>query len=150
MDYSLVKQALRDAVKQAEIPKLTCYAYLPDNPELPCFLASEVSVRPNNAMGLLTPGGWDLATVTCTIFTSAADDLDGQRILDQLISRSGPYSVRQALYTFGRGAPGAAALGGLCDDIVVDSIDGYGVISLGDNRAYYGANLSVRLIGSGD
>lgn len=149
MDYSLVKQALADAVTAAEIPKLTCYAYMPDNPELPCFFAAEVSIKPNSAFGL-TPGGYDTTTITCGIFVGMADDLDGQRKLDLLISRDGPYSVRNALYTHGRGAPGVAALGGLCDDLVIDSIDGYGVISLGENRNYYGANVSVRLIGSGD
>lgn len=150
-DYSEIKNALAGAVRSAEIPGLSCYAYLPDNPELPCFFAGEVSIRANNAMGsLLSPGGWDLTTITCGIFVSTADDLDGQRKLDQLISRTGAYSIRQALYTYGRGSPGESALGGLCDDIVCDSIDGYGVISLGENRSYYGANVSVRLIGSGD
>jgi hypothetical protein len=149
MDYSLVKQALAAAVATAEIPKLTCYSYLPDNPELPCFFAGEVSVRPNNSFGL-TPGGYDLTTITCGIFVGHADDRDGQRRLDQLISRDGAYSIRAALYTHGRGSPGVAALGGLCDDLVIESIDGYGEISLGDNKNYYGANISVRLIGSGD
>lgn len=150
MNYSEVKQALAAAVTAAEIPKLNAYAYLPDNPELPCFFAGEVQVRPNNAMGLLTPGGWDLAVITCGIFVAQGDDRDGQRMLDLLISRTGDYSIRQALYTHGRGAPGVAALGGLCDDISLDGIDGYGVISLGDNKNFYGANLTVRLIGSGD
>lgn len=149
MDYSLVKQALADAVTAAEIPKLSSYAYLPDNPELPCFFAGEVQVRPNNAFGLISPGGWDLATITCGIFVSQGDDRDGQRRLDQLISRTGTYSIRQALYVHGRGAPGVAALGGLCDDLVIDGIEGYGVISLGDNKNFYGANISVRLIGTG-
>lgn len=149
MDYSLVKQALAAAVKAAAIPKLSAYSYLPDNPELPCFFAGEVQIKSNNAMGL-TPGGWDLTTITCGIFVAQGDDLDGQRMLDQLISRDGTYSIRQALYTYGRGAPGVAALGGLCDDLAIDGIDGYGVISLGDNKNFYGANLTVRLIGSGD
>lgn len=149
MDYSLVKAALASAVAQAEIPKLATYSYLPDNPELPCFFAGEVSVKSNNSFGL-TPGGYDQATITCGIFVTMADDLDGQYMLDRLISRDGPYSIRSALYTHGRGAPGVAALGGLCDDLVIDSIDGYGVISLGDNKNYYGANISVRLIGTGD
>lgn len=149
MDYSLVKQALADAVNAAAIPKLNAYSYLPDNPELPCFFAGEVSIKANNAMGLASPGGWDLAVVTCGIFVAQGDDLDSQRKLDQLISRSGTYSIRQALYAHGRGAPGVAALGGLCDDFAIDGIDGYGVISLGDNKNFYGANMSVRLIGSG-
>lgn len=149
MNYSDVKIALAAAVTAAAIPKLSAYSYLPDDPELPCFFAGEVQVKSNNAMGLLSPGGWDLATITCGIFVSQADDLDGQRMLDLLISRSGPYSIRQALYDHGRGAPGQAALGGACDDIVCDGIDGYGVISLGDNKNFYGANLAVRLIGSG-
>lgn len=149
MDYSLVKQALRDAVTAAEIPNLASYAYLPDNPELPCFAATEVQIRSNNAFGL-TPGGYDLTTITCVIFVGAADDADGQRKLDQLISRDGQYSVRSALYTHGRGLPGQAALGGLCDDFAIDSIEGYGLITLGENRTYYGVTMTVRLIGTGD
>lgn len=147
MDYSLVKKALADALKN-KVPGLTTYSYLPDNPELPCFFAGEIQVRPNNSFGP-TPGGFDITTITCGVFVSQADDLDGQRKLDQLLSRSGPNSIREAIYTYGS-PPGEHALGGLADDLVIDGIDGYGVISLGENRNYYGANITVRLIGKGD
>lgn len=148
MDYSLVKQALADAVTAYNIPNFDAYSYLPDNPHLPCFVAGEVDIQVNNSFGP-GPGGFDIATVTCSVFVTDADDLDGQRKLDQLISRTGAYSIRQALWA-ARGLPGQAALGGLCDDLSLDRIDGYGMIALGDNRNYYGANLHVRLIGSGD
>lgn len=148
MDYSLVKQALADAVTAYEIPDFDAYPYLPDNPHLPCFVAGEVEILINNSFGP-GPGGYDQATITCSVFVSDADDLDGQRKLDQLISRTGVYSVRAALWA-ARGAPGQAALGGLCDDLSLDRIDGYGLVQLGDNRSYYGANLTVRLIGNGD
>jgi hypothetical protein len=148
VDYSLVKKAIADAVRQAEIPNLTCYPYLPDNPELPCFWAGEVQIRANNAFGL-RPGGFDITTITCGVFVGGADDKDAQRMLDRLISDTGDYSVREALYTHGS-PPGDHALGGLADDLAIDSVDGYGQISLGENRNYYGATIAVRLIGKGD
>jgi hypothetical protein len=142
MDYSLVKQELANAITVAEIPGLDAYSYLPSSPHLPCFFAGEVSVEVNN-----TFGGSDIAVVTCSVFVSAADDLDGQRKLDQLISRSGPYSVRTALMA-ARGEPGEFALNGACDDLSIDRIDGYGLIQVGNNETFYGANITVRLIGS--
>jgi hypothetical protein len=148
VDYSLVKQELANAIKVAEIPDLDSYSYLPDSPHLPCFIAGEVDIEVNNSFGP-GPGGFDIATVTCSVFVSDADDLDGQRKLDQLISRSGTYSVRQALWA-ARGEPGQAALNGACDDFSIDRISGYGLIQLGNNQSYYGANITVRLIGSGD
>lgn len=141
MDISLVKQELAAAVKAAGIPKLDAYSYLPTTPHLPCFFAGEVSIEVNN-----TFGGSDVAIVTCTIFVSAADDLDGQRLLDQLISRDGPMSVRAALLD-ARGAPGELALNGAAADFSIDRIDGYGLIQVGNNDTFYGANLTVRVIG---
>jgi hypothetical protein len=144
VNYSTVKQRLAEAVAAAGIPKLDAYAYMPTSPHLPCFVAGEVSIEVNQ-----TFRGCDLAYVTCSIFVSAADDLDGQQMLDKLISRSGLYSVRAALME-ARGASGESALGGACDDFSIDRIDGYGLIQVGDNQTFYGANMTVRLIGSGD
>lgn len=145
MDYSLVKEALANAVKAANIPHLDSYSYLPDTPHLPCFFAGEVAIRVNNSYG-----GYDEATITCSVFVSASDDRDGQRTLDRLISRTGPYSIRQALNDHGKGAPGQPALDGTCDDFSIDSIEGYGKIQVGDNQTFYGANITVRLIGSNE
>lgn len=142
MDYSLVKQELAAAVAAANIPNLDAYSYLPSMPHLPCFVATEVSINPNT-----TFGGCDTAEITCSIFVSGADDLDGQRLLDQLISRDGAYSIRAALLA-ARGAPGEAALNGAADDLSIERIDGYGLINAGDNNLYYGANITVRVIGS--
>jgi hypothetical protein len=70
------------------------------------------------------------------VFVSDADDLDGQRKLDQLISRSGTYSVRQALWARAE-SPGQAALNGALrrPGRSIGS-SGYGLISLGDNQNF--------------
>lgn len=147
---SLVKQRLAAAVDAAAITwttggktmKLTCYSYMPNDPELPCFVAGEVQIKVHNTMR-----GADVLIVTCTVFVSASEDLDAQQLLDQLISNEGTASVRNALLA-ARGLPGQAALSGAADDLAIDEVNGYGLIQVGGNDAYYGANIIVRVIGS--
>ena len=74
---------------------------------------------------------------------STAEEEDGQRILDALLARRG--KVRAAIWA-ARGEPGESALDGAADDLYLFDISGYGMISIGDNGALYGANLSVRVI----
>jgi hypothetical protein len=142
MDVSLVKAELAAAVAGAGIPNLDCYAYAPASPSVPCFYAGEVTIEPNN-----TFGGSDVAEVTCRVLVSTADDADGQLLLDRYLSRSGTYSIRAALLT-ARGAPGQLALNGQADDLSIVRIDGYRMLVDSDNGSYYGADITVRVIGS--
>lgn len=142
MQIATVKAAIRDAVIAAEIPELDCYSYVPDNPSVPCFYPGEVTIDPNQ-----TFGGSDSAEITCRVLVSAGDDADGQALLDQYLSRSGPYSIRAALNA-ARGAPGELALGGAADDFVITKIDGYRMIPTPNQELLYGAQITVRVIGS--
>lgn len=146
MEYDLVKAALRDAVIAAEIPELDAYAFAPAEPHPPCFYPAEVVIDPNGSFGP-TDGGFDTADITCRLLVSAADDADGQLRLDRLISRTGTYSVRAALLA-ARGAPGVAAIPGQADDFWISKVDGYRMVPGPNETSWYGANLTVHVIGS--
>lgn len=143
MQISLVKEELAAAVRAAGIPNLDTYGFVPDRPSLPCFFAGEVEINPN-----VTFGGCDTADITCTVFVSAADDKDGQQMLDKLLSRSGTYSIRAALLA-ARGDPGDAALNGQADDLSIVAINGYRKYNV-DDSGFYGADIVVRVIGGVD
>lgn len=138
-----IKDAMRAAFLAASIPELDVYRFLPSSIELPALIIGEVQITPNGTFGGPTSSGMETMVFTLTIFTSTADDEDGQRRLDDLISRDGP--IRAALWDM-RGDPGQPALGGAADDLSLFDISGYGMISLGNNDSLYGANLSVRVI----
>lgn len=142
MQIATVKAALRDAVLVAEIPELDCFAFVPDDPPFPCFYAGEVTIEPNQSFG-----GYDQAEIVCRVLVSASDDADGQARLDQYLSRSGQYSIRAALLA-ARGAPGELALGGAADDLLIVRIDGYRMIPTPNQELAYGAQITVRVIGS--
>lgn len=146
MRLDLVKAALRDAVIAAEISGLDSYAFAPDDPEVPCFYPAEVTINPNGSFGP-DDGGFDTADITCRVLASGADDADGQLWLDRLLSRTGAYSIRAALLA-ARGEPGELALSGTADDVWVARIDGYRMVPGPNETSWYGANLTVRVIGS--
>jgi hypothetical protein len=137
-----IKAALRDAVTAAEIEGLDAFAFVPDEPVVPCFYPGEVTIEPNQSFG-----GYDQADIVCRVLVSASDDADGQALLDEFLSRSGPKSIRAALNT-ARGAPGQLALGGLADDLIITRVDGYRMIPTANQSALYGAQITVRVIGS--
>lgn len=146
MQVATVKQELANAVKAAGIPNLDCYSFAPAEPHIPCFYAGEVTIAPNQSFGP-RPGGHDEAEITCTVYTSAADDADGQALLDAYLSDSGTYSIRAAILV-ARGLPGQLALNGAADDLAIVRIDGYRMIAGPNQDMYYGAKITVRVIGS--
>lgn len=152
MDISVVKAALKTAVDAAgiNIPgvgKLECYAHSPATPNVPAFTCGAVAIDPLGTFGQGGPG-METLDFTCSVLTSTAEDDAGQQLLDKLISKDGPYSIRQALID-ARGAPGADALDGAADDVWVTRIDGYRMLSYGgEDQNYYGADITVRVIGS--
>jgi hypothetical protein len=143
MQIARVKAAIRDAVIAAEIPNLDCFSFVPDDPPFPCFYAGEVTIEPNTTFGT----GSDQADIMCRVLVGAADDADGQALLDQYLSRAGAYSIRAALLA-ARGAPGDFALGGAADDFLIVRIDGYRMIPSPNQELLYGAQILVRVIGS--
>jgi hypothetical protein len=146
VQLKLVKQAIANAVAAAEIPELDCFPFVPAEPPIPSFYVGEVTLDPNQSFAP-TPGGHDEADIVCRVLSSAADDADGQARLDDYLSRSGPYSIR-AVLNAARGLPGQLALGGTCDDFVITRIDGYRMIPTSNQGAAYGAQITVRVIGS--
>jgi hypothetical protein len=146
VQIKLVKKAISDAVAVLEIPDLDCFPFVPAEPPIPSFYVGEVTLDPNQSFGP-GPGGHDEADIVCRVLVSAAEDADGQGRLDDYLSRSGPYSIRAALNT-ARGLPGQLALGGTCDDFVITRIDGYRMIPTSNQGLAFGAQITVRVIGS--
>jgi hypothetical protein len=138
-----VKVGLRDAVASVLRPLgVDCYEYVPNEPSVPCFYPAECVIIPQTTMV-----GTAQLDLTCRVLASGAEDLDGQKLLDELISMSGDYSVWVALEA-ARGAPGELALDGACDDLFLSRIDGYRMVPGPNETSWYGASLTVRVIGS--
>lgn len=142
MEPGAIREALAAAVRDVQ-PALNCFGYCPDSVPEPCFYAGEVEVDFDRAFGR----GMDEMRVTCRLLVSRADDRSGQAALDMYLTGSGPTSVKAAIEA-ARGAPGEAALGGLCDDLHVVRVQGYRMYQVGEVQ-FYGAELIVRLIGEG-
>lgn len=143
MNISQVKAELVAAVRAADIPQLDCYPFAPAKPSVPCFYTGEVVIDPNGSFG----AGCDIAEITCRVLTSAADDADGQALLDLYLSRTGDHSIRAALLA-ARSEPGEFALNGAADDLNIARIDGYRMLTDSGNESFYGADITVRVIGS--
>jgi hypothetical protein len=149
---SQIKAALAAAVQAAAIKlpgagKLQAYPHSPAAPHVPAFTIGAVAIDP---LGTFLNGqnrGLQTLDFTCSVLTSTAEDDAGQQALDELISLDGPYSIYQAILA-ARGEPGELALDGLAHDLYVPRIDGYRMLSYADDAAqYYGADLTVRVIG---
>lgn len=148
MQITAVKNAIADAVRSAVIlpagvGKLTCSGFVPDSVVVPCFFAAEVDVNYD-----LTHGrGTDELLITCRVLAGRADDRSSQRILDGMLSGSGPASLKAA-FTAARGGPGEMALGGVADDVHLQRVQGYRWYEHAGS-SYVGAELAVRVIGDG-
>jgi hypothetical protein len=138
-----IKVGLRDAVATALRPLgVDCYEYAPDEPNVPCFYPAEGVIVPKTTMA-----GNAQLTLTCRVLASGAEDLDGQKLLDEMLSMSGDYSVWTALEA-ARGTPGQLALDGACDDLYMNRVDGYRMVPGPNESRWYGANLTILVIGS--
>lgn len=142
MDIIRAFAGLADAARTGR-PELTAYDYVPDAVEAPAFYPADVDINylPDFS------GDGDL-TVVCRVLTSRTEDRAGQHQLLRYMQPAGPWSIKQALEV-ARGAPGEYALGGACDDFVVQSLRGHRIYTVG-STPYYGAEWRVRLIGDGD
>lgn len=138
-----VKTALRDAMATALGGLgVQCYAYAPNDPHPPAFFPAEVKITPQTTMR-----GAAQVDLTCRAIASASEDLDGQLLLDKMLSMSGDHSIWTAVEA-ARGAPGALALDGACDDVYLSTIDAYRIITGPNETSWYGANLTFRILGS--
>lgn len=73
--------------------KLTATGYTPDSVTEPHFFCGEYSIEFDKAMGR----GLDTAELTCRVLVGLADDEAAQRLLDAMLSGSGPASLKQAV-----------------------------------------------------
>lgn len=148
MDVSIVRRRLADAVRDgvtlpAPLPRLQTFGYAPGTIDPPCFYAGEVEIDPN-----MDFGDDDRVVITCRVLTSTADDEAGQLMLDQLLRRKGPTSIRRVLLE-AAGEPAEYALDGAADDINVVKIDAYRLYRIG-TETFYGAEIRVLAIGDGE
>lgn len=147
MDMYAIRAAVADAARTvvlpAGIPKLTAHGYTPDSIVAPCFFTAEYDVTFDKAMGRAL----DEVELTCRVLVSRTDDASAQRLLDYLLSGSGPASLKAAMVA-ARGAPGEYALGGLAHDLHLKRVQGYRWYEH-QGTQYVGAELVITIIGEG-
>jgi hypothetical protein len=147
VQISDVRDALAEAARAVVLPtgvaKLTCTGYVPDAVTAPHFFVGEYEQTFDRAMGR----GLDEVVFTCRVLVSRTDDRPSQRVLDAMLSGSGPASLKQAIEV-ARGAPGEYALGGLAHDLHVQRIQGYRWYEHA-GATYVGAELTIKVIGDG-
>ncbi|MFH9404893.1 hypothetical protein ACH4JS_34800 [Streptomyces sp. NPDC017638] len=147
MQISAIREAIAEAARAVVLPEgikaLTCTGYVPDAVVAPHFFVAEYEQDFDRAMAR----GLDELTFTCRVLVSRADDRSAQRVLDGMLSGSGPASLKQAIET-ARGAPGEYALGGLAHDLHVMRVQGYRWYEHAGST-YVGAELAVKVIGEG-
>lgn len=148
MQISQVRDAIAAAAAAVTlpdgVPKLRCSGYTPDSVLAPHFFVAEYTQDYDKAMGR----SLDELEFTCRVLVSSADDRSSQRILDGMLSGSGPASLKTAIEA-ARGAPGEYALGGLAHDLHVMRVQGYRWYEH-DGAWFVGAELVVKVIGGGE
>ncbi|MGW6142169.1 hypothetical protein [Streptomyces sp. NPDC055140] len=147
MQITPIREAIAAAAKTVALPagiaKLKTYGYVPDAVSAPCFFVAEVDITYDKTFGR----GTDQLDFTCRVLISATNDRASQRILDSLLSGSGPASLKQAIEA-ARGAAGEYALGGLADDLHIQRVQGYRWYEHA-GAEYVGAELVIKVIGNG-
>jgi hypothetical protein len=122
---------------------LTQYGYVPDKIEAPCVFAQLKPIEFDKTFGR----GTDEMFVTIHVRTSRTSDREGQRLLNSYLDGSGASSIKAAMEA-AKGAPGALALAGACDDFHVQRVSEPTEYTHG-GIPYLGAEFTVRVIGSG-
>ncbi|MBZ3918198.1 hypothetical protein [Streptomyces acidiscabies] len=147
MQISAVREAIAEAARAVElpagIPKLTCSGYVPDAAIAPHFFIAGYEQDFDKVMHR----GLDEVVFTTQILVGRTDDQASQRLLDSMLSGSGPASLKQAIEV-ARGGPGEYALGGLAHDLHVMRVQGYRWYEHAGST-YVGAELMIKVIGEG-
>jgi hypothetical protein len=147
MQISSIREALADAARAVVLPdgisKLTCSGYVPDSVIAPHFFVAEYEQDFDKVMAR----GLDELVFTSRVLVSRTDDQFAQRVLDGMLSGSGPASLKEVIEV-ARGAPGEYALGGLAHDLHVMRVQGYRWYEHA-GATYVGAELMIKVIGEG-
>ena len=148
MEISPIRDAIADAARAVVLPDgiatLTCSGFVPDSVSAPHFFVAEYEQDYDKAMGR----GLDELMFTTRVLVARADDRAAQRILDGMLSGSGPASLKAAI-EMARGGPGEYALGGLAHDLHVTRVQGYRWYEHAGST-YVGAELMIKVIGEGN
>lgn len=148
MQISPIRDAIAAAARAVVLPdgiaKLTCTGFVPDSVNAPHFFVAEYEQEYDKAMGR----GLDELTFTSRVLVSRTDDQFAQRVLDGMLSGSGPASLKEAIEV-ARGGPGEYALGGLAHDLHVTRVQGYRWYEHA-GATYVGAELTIQVIGEGN
>lgn len=147
MQISAIRDAIADAARAVVLPdgieKLTCSGFVPDSVVAPHFFVAEYEQDYDKAMAR----GLDELMFTTRVLVARADDKAAQRVLDDMLSGSGPSSLKAAIEV-ARGGPGEYALGGLAHDLHVTRVQGYRWYEHAGST-YVGAELMIKVIGEG-
>lgn len=144
LDIDAVAIELAAAVTAANITlngfKVTATDFVPDALTPPHFAPAEFTNTFHRSFG-----GRDEWLVTCRLFTSRADDAEGQRTARKVASSTGAESLLAALEA-ARGEPGERALNGEADDLVVREARGPRLYQVGESN-FYGVEFVVFVTG---
>lgn len=121
------------------IDGLNGYGHAPDGLPVPCAFTLVPSV-PSYREAMRR--GTYILLITVPVLTSAQLDKEGQHHLARYAGPTGAQSIRAAL------EDGDKTLGGLVNDLVVDSFDANGLEQVGYG-SYYGGTFAVRVIAQG-
>ncbi|MFM9643137.1 hypothetical protein [Streptomyces turgidiscabies] len=145
MDITNVRAQLALAASAVTLANgaLTCTGYMPDAVNEPCFFISDYTIDFDKVMNR----GLDSVEFTGRVLVSRADDLAGQKLLDDMLSGSGSASLKTAIEA-ARGAPGSAALNGYAHDLRVTRMQGLRLYEH-NGLQYLGAEITIMVIGDG-
>lgn len=120
------------------ITGLQTYAYLPTVPVAPCAFVGSPTLSYHQAMK-----GVVEYTFTVWVLTNESKPTEAaQAELDEYVQPTGTKSIKAAIE-----GTSPQTLSSVVDDVVVDELVGYGIYG-GDQAAYFGAQLTVRVISS--
>lgn len=139
INVGALRRAIGLAPKNAEIVGLNCLTYTPHRASPPMWFPGEVEFD-RTAGGQRTFGDTRGYRVQGTVITAAeADAQAGQDLLDEYLSEGSEKSIIDAIET-------DSALRQLCDDLIVENVDGYRFYTFGQG-VYLGARLRIFVIG---
>jgi hypothetical protein len=135
VDLVVVRAQL--AIAAARVPGLNTYSGAAAALAEPAFYPGESTIDYDQTFA----AGVDDMQITCYLMTSIAEDLDGQRRLDEFLGR-GDKSIKKALEL-------DRTLGGACSDSCVRKMQGYRTYGNGTDT-FYGAQIIVRAVGQAE